>query len=73
MPRHGGMNEHTHVQDFQVRRATGEATAGNAGERLIEGKTERFTRKATYEPMSALPQICLLVTHSPFMRFSARL
>lgn len=33
------MNEHTHVQDFQVRRAPGEATAGNAGERIIEGKT----------------------------------
>jgi Domain of unknown function (DUF4331) len=39
-PRHGNGSEHTHIQPFVVRRATGDdALRGDAGERLIEGET----------------------------------
>ena len=39
-PRHGDGSEHTHIQPFVVRRATGDdALRGDAGESLIEGET----------------------------------
>jgi Domain of unknown function (DUF4331) len=39
-PRHGTGSEHTHIQRFVVRRATGgDALRGDAGESLIEGET----------------------------------
>jgi hypothetical protein len=39
-PRHGDGNEHTHIQPFVVRRATGDdALRGDAGESLLEGET----------------------------------
>jgi hypothetical protein len=38
-PRHVGMDEHVHVQGFQVKRATGVAMGGDGGHRLIEGET----------------------------------
>jgi hypothetical protein len=39
-PRHADKDEHTHVQSFQVRRATGEdALRGAAGDLLVEGET----------------------------------
>ena len=39
-PRHADGEEHTHIQPFQVRRATGEeALRGDAGELLAEGET----------------------------------
>jgi hypothetical protein len=38
-PRHADSDEHVHVQNFQVRRATGEAMGGDGGEVLIEGET----------------------------------
>jgi Domain of unknown function (DUF4331) len=38
-PRHGDGDEHRHIQSYEVRRATGEAIAGDAGELLIEGET----------------------------------
>jgi hypothetical protein len=37
-PRHGDGSEHTHIQPFVVRKATGEdALRGDAGESLVEG------------------------------------
>ena len=39
-PRHGDGGEHTHIQPFVVRKATGDdALLGDAGERLVEGET----------------------------------
>src|ERR1700675_4531904 len=39
-PRHGDGSEHTHIQPFVVRRATGDdALRGDAGESLVEGET----------------------------------
>ena len=39
-PRHGDAGEHTHIQPFMVRKATGEdALRGDAGESLVEGET----------------------------------
>jgi hypothetical protein len=39
-PRHGAGSEHTHIQPFVVRKATGDdALRGDAGERLVEGET----------------------------------
>src|ERR1700721_1108810 len=39
-PRHGKSSEHTHIQPFVVRKATGDdALRGNAGESLVEGET----------------------------------
>lgn len=38
-PRHAATDDHVHVQDFHVRRASGEAIAGDAGESLLEGET----------------------------------
>ncbi|MFY9836904.1 MAG: DUF4331 family protein [Xanthobacteraceae bacterium] len=39
-PRHGDGSEHSHIQPFVVRKATGDdAFRGNAGESLIEGET----------------------------------
>ena len=39
-PRHGGGSEHTHIQPFVVRKATGDdALRGDAGESLVEGET----------------------------------
>ena len=39
-PRHGDGREHTHIQSFVVRRATGDdALRGDAGESLVEGQT----------------------------------
>ena len=39
-PRHGDGSEHTHIQPFVVRRATGDdARRGDAGESLVEGET----------------------------------
>jgi Domain of unknown function (DUF4331) len=46
-PRHGKNDERTHMQTFQVRRATGqEAIRGAAGELLVEGETGRITGKS---------------------------
>jgi hypothetical protein len=39
-------DEHVHVQKFQVRRATGEAVAGDKGELLIEGDTGKVHSKS---------------------------
>ena len=44
-PRHVDMNEHVHVQNFQVRRAMREAIGGMGGELLIEGETGSVTTK----------------------------
>jgi hypothetical protein len=45
-PRHGEGNEHVHIQEFQVRKAVGEAaTHGVAGELLIEGETGKVHRR----------------------------
>jgi hypothetical protein len=39
-PRHGNGSEHTHIQPFVVRKATGDdALQGDAGEGLVEGET----------------------------------
>jgi hypothetical protein len=39
-PRHGDGSEHTHIQPFVVRRATGgDALRGDAGESLVEGES----------------------------------
>jgi hypothetical protein len=39
-PRHGDGSEHTHIQPFVVRKATGDDTRrGDAGESLVEGET----------------------------------
>ncbi len=39
-PRHGDASEHTHIQPFVVRKATGDdALRGDAGESLVEGET----------------------------------
>ena len=39
-PRHGDGGEHTHIQSFVVRKATGDdALRGDAGETLVEGET----------------------------------
>jgi len=39
-PRHGNGGEHTHIQPFVVRKATGnDALRGDAGESLVEGET----------------------------------
>src|SRR6516162_5507314 len=39
-PRHGDGSEHTHIQPFVVRKATGDdALRGDAGEGLLEGET----------------------------------
>ncbi|MGB6691223.1 MAG: DUF4331 family protein [Terracidiphilus sp.] len=39
-PRHGDGSEHTHIQPFVVRKATGDdALRGDAGETLVEGET----------------------------------
>ena len=39
-PRHGDGSEHTHIQPFVVRKATGDdALRGDAGESLVEGET----------------------------------
>ena len=39
-PRHGDGSEHTHIQPFVVRKATGDdALHGDAGESLVEGET----------------------------------
>ena len=39
-PRHGNGSEHTHIQPFVVRKATGDdALRGDAGESLVEGET----------------------------------
>ena len=43
-PRHGNGSEHTHIQPFVVRKATGDdALRGDAGERLVEGETGSAT------------------------------
>ncbi len=43
-PRHGAGSEHTHIQPFVVRKATGDdALRGDAGERLVEGETGTAT------------------------------
>lgn len=38
-PRHVNGDEHVHVQNFQVRKATGDEIGGDQGELLIEGET----------------------------------
>src|SRR5271169_937749 len=39
-PRHVDASEHTHIQPFVVRKATGDdALSGDAGERLVEGES----------------------------------
>lgn len=39
-PRHRGETEHTHIQPFEVRRATGDdALRGDGGQTLVEGET----------------------------------
>ena len=39
-PRHGVGSEHTHIQPFVLRKATGDdALRGDAGESLVEGET----------------------------------
>ena len=39
-PRHGDGSEHSHIQPFVVRKATGDdALRGDAGESLVEGET----------------------------------
>ena len=46
-PRHADNDEHTHMQNFRVRRATGnEAVRGEAGEDLIEGETGKIESKS---------------------------
>jgi hypothetical protein len=45
-PRHVNGDEHVHVQKFHVRRATGEAVAGDKGELLIEGDTGKVHSKS---------------------------
>jgi hypothetical protein len=46
-PQHADNDEHTHIQKFEVRRATGEdATRGDAGELLIEGETGKIASKS---------------------------
>ncbi len=45
-PRHANKDEQIHVQNFQVRRAVGEAMRGDAGEILIEGETGRVHGKS---------------------------
>ena len=40
-PRHVNGDEHVHVQQFQVHRATGQAVGGDKGELLLEGDTGR--------------------------------
>jgi hypothetical protein len=45
-PRHVDGDEHVHVQNFQVRRATGEAIGGDKGELLIEGDTGKVHSKS---------------------------
>jgi hypothetical protein len=45
-PHHEDSDEHTHIQKFQVRRATGEeSTLGTEGELLIEGETGKVGGK----------------------------
>ena len=45
-PRHVDRDEHVHVQNFQVRRATSDAIDGNKGELLIEGYTGKVHSKS---------------------------
>src|SRR5271165_6972541 len=46
-PQHGDNDDHTHMQQFEVRRATGEeAIRGAAGELLIEGETGTVATKS---------------------------
>jgi hypothetical protein len=45
-PRHADADEHIHVQQFQVRKATGDAIGGDKGETLIEGETGKVHTKA---------------------------
>jgi len=44
--RHEDADEHIHVQEYQVRSATGEAVGGDKGELLIEGDTGKVHSKA---------------------------
>ncbi len=44
-PRHASGSEDVHIQKFQVRRATGDAIGGDAGELLIDGETSRVHDK----------------------------
>ena len=45
-PRHADRGEETHIQKFQVRRATGKEISGDAGEILIEGETGKVHQKS---------------------------
>jgi len=45
-PRHANGNEHIHLQQFQVRRATGESIGGDKGELLMEGETGKLNSKS---------------------------
>jgi Domain of unknown function (DUF4331) len=45
-PRHVEGDEHVHVQNFQVLRATGNAIGGVEGERLIEGETGKLSGRS---------------------------
>lgn len=44
-PRHADQNEHVHIQNFQVRKATGAAIKADAGDLLIEGQTGKTQQK----------------------------
>jgi len=45
-PRHAEGNEHVHIQNFQVLKATGNSLGGLAGEVLLEGETEKINAKS---------------------------
>lgn len=45
-PKHANGYEHIHLQQFQVRRATGESIGGDKGELLIEGETGKVNSKS---------------------------
>src|SRR5271154_3936299 len=45
-PRHAEGNEHMHIQNFQVLKATGNSLGGLAGEVLLEGETEKINAKS---------------------------
>jgi hypothetical protein len=46
VPRHAAHDDQTHIQNFHVRRATGGAIRGDAGEILIEGETGKVHSKS---------------------------
>jgi len=59
-PRHADGSEHTHIQPFVVRRATGDdALRGAAGETLVEGEPVRSRRIRVFVPMLGLHRTCL--------------